>query len=184
MKKLMSQSEFARHINQSRQHVSALKQAGRLVLVGDKVDAEQSKELIKNTAGNRDDVKARYSESKKSRSDEKEQFSETIKEAQRVKVMAESRRVAAIADKEEMERDKLAGELIAREDVDASMKFIGASVRSLLDVFPDQVAPVLAPINDINECHALLTEQCRNVLVRLGEAIEQHHQQIMVDKNA
>ena len=178
MSKLMSQSEFARHIKQSRQHVSALKQAGRLVMQGRMVDAEKSIEFIKQTGGSRDDVKARHAESRKSGSAEKEQISESIKEAHRIKVMAESRRVAAIADKEEMERDKLAGDLIAKEDVDASMKFIGASVRALLDVFPDQVAPMLAPVTDINECHALLTEQCRNILVRLGEAIEQHNLQL------
>lgn len=145
---------------------------------GGLVDAEKSVDMIKQTGGNRDDVKARHAETRKSGPDKKEQLSESLKEAHRIKVMAESRRVAAIADKEEMERDKLAGDLIAKEDVDASMKFIGASVRALLDVFPDQISPMVAPITDINECHALLTEQCRNILVRLGEAIDQHNSQL------
>jgi len=96
----------------------------------------------------------------------------TLKDASIIKAFAESRRVAALADKEEMERDRLAGDLIAREDVDAAMKFIGASVRGLLDVFPDQVAPLVAPVASMDECHALLTENCRNVLVGLGDAIK------------
>lgn len=93
-------------------------------------------------------------------------------EARRAKVLAESRRVQAAADREEMERDKLAGDLIAREDVDAAMKFIGASVRSLSEVFADQVAPIVAPMSNLDEVHAALTEARRDELVRLGEAIE------------
>lgn len=183
MSLLMTQSRFAKRINKSRQHVSDLKLAGRLVMNGKMVEVEKSIALIEQTAGNRDDVKARHAAARDSAKNEKDNLSETLRDAQRVKAMAESRRVAALADKEEMERDKLAGELIARDDVDVSMKFIGATVRSLLDVFPDQVAPMLAPITDINECHALLSDQCRNVLIRLGEAIE-HHNAELVGKNA
>ena len=71
-----------------------------------------------------------------------------------------------------MKAAQMAGNLIAREDVDAAMKFLGASVRAAMDVFPDQTAPVLCAVTDLNETHAVLTEACRNVLHDIGVAIE------------
>ena len=64
------------------------------------------------------------------------------------------------------------GDLIAREDVDNAMKFVGATVRGEMEVLPDQLAPLVAPVSSMEEVHTLIAEACRNVLVRLGEAIE------------
>lgn len=170
---LLNATEFAARQAWSPSYVTKLKKAGRLVLEGNKIRVKESLELIDQTSGNRDDVARRHSSERdggdlpSSQADK-----DSFKDAQRTKAMAESRRVVALADKEEMERDRLAGRLLDREDVDAAMKFIGATVRSLHDVFPDQTAPLVAPVASIEECHAILSEQCRNVLVSLGEAIE------------
>jgi phage terminase Nu1 subunit (DNA packaging protein) len=86
--------------------------------------------------------------------------------------MAQARKETAAANLLEMEMAQKRGELIARNDVDAALKFVGATLRGLLDVFPDQIAPQVAPIMSLEECHAQLGEACRNVLVQLGEAIE------------
>lgn len=179
MADLITQSEFASRIGKSRQYVGKLKDAGRLVMVGDKVDAEKSAAMIAQTSGTRDDVADRHAQNRAAASSSvpPQQF-DSMEKARRVKAVADARRVAALADKEEMERDKLAGNLIAREDVDAAMKFIGATVRSLMDVFPDQVSPVVAPITDMTECHALLSEHCRNVLIGLGDAIERQKNEL------
>lgn len=172
MADLLNQSQFAARIGQSRQYVSKLKQAGRLVMDGEKIDAEASVALIAQTSGTRDDVKERHAQTRSASAGEVPQaVIDSMEKARRVKAVSEARRVAAQADREEMERDRMAGDLIAREDVDAAMKFIGATIRALLDVFPDQVAPVIAPVTDMNECHAMLTDQCRGVLHGLGEAI-------------
>lgn len=173
--KTMTQREFAKHMGWADSYVTKLKNAGRLVFDGKRVKVNESIALIDQTAGSRDDVAARHKAARISHDQPEVDVvipDVTLKDAQRIKALAESRRVAALADKEEMERDRLAGDLIAREDVDAAMKFIGATVRGLLDVFPDQVSPVIAPVTSMDECHALLTEQCRNVLVGLGDAIE------------
>jgi hypothetical protein len=45
-------------------------------------------------------------------------------------------------------------------------------VRSQLEVFPDQVAPLVAPVSDLDEVNALLTEHCRQVLTAVAEALE------------
>lgn len=161
---LLSQSKFAARIGMTRQYVSKLKQEGRLVMAGKLVDVAASLARIEETQGTRDDVAQRHA-------DERGGVI-TLTEAKSLKAISEARRVAALADREEMERDRMAGELIAREDVDAAMKFIGATVRSLLDVLPDQTAPIVTPVTSLEECHALLTEACRNVLHGLGDAIE------------
>jgi len=62
------------------------------------------------------------------------------------------------------------------------MKFIGATVRSLMDVFPDQVTPLVAPVTDLGEVHQHLTDAARNVLIGLGEAIRQQQEKLAGEK--
>lgn len=59
MPKLVNQSQFARLIGMSRQHVSKLKASGRLVLVDGQVDVEASRKRIAETEGGRSDVAER-----------------------------------------------------------------------------------------------------------------------------
>ena len=117
------------------------------------VNVEASLEAMKQTEGNRQDVAERHAEARNRAQEHKtpDGADATMDEARRVKVLAESRRVAADADRAEIERDKLAGNLIAREDVEAVLKFTGAAVRQLLEVFPDQVAPLVAPVATLEE---------------------------------
>lgn len=208
--KALTFSEFAQLRQYSNSYVTKLKDQGRLVLTADgkRIKVRETLALIEQTAGNRADVAARHQDGRSDAQPEApakknpvsepitkaqqkkpakgaakdNEHADTLNEARRRKTMAESRRVEALADKEEMERDRLAGNLIAREDVDAAMKFIGASVRGLLEVFPDQTAPLVAPVMSLEECHSLLQEGCREVLVRLGEAIER--QKVMLDREA
>lgn len=109
----------------------------------------------------------------------KEPADPTLVEARRAKILAESRRAQAAADREEMERDKEAGQLLTREAVDTALKFLGATLRGLLDVLPDQLAPVVAPVSDLDEVHALLAQAARDVLTRLGEAMERQREQLL-----
>jgi len=70
------------------------------------------------------------------------------------------------------EYETLIDSLIARDDVDACLRFIETTMRSLLGVFPEQNAPALCAETDIHEIHAMLTEACRAVLDDIGLAIE------------
>ena len=87
-------------------------------------------------------------------------------------VDAKTRKESAQADQEEMKAAQMAGNLLAREDVDAAMKFLGAAVRAAMEVFPDQTAPLVVASTDMNEIHATLTDACRNVLADIGAAIQ------------
>jgi hypothetical protein len=92
--------------------------------------------------------------------------------ARHAKILAESRRAVALAEREEIERDKLAGELLERSEVELAFKTVGAQIRSLMETYPDQVAPLVAPVATLEDCHALLSEQCRNVLSNFSAAMQ------------
>jgi hypothetical protein len=196
----VTMAAFARLIGHDRSHVTRLRQAERIVCTGSGratlVDVAASIALIKQTSGLRDDVAARHASARPAPMGQGGESPRTqpaapgsanvaaspdtppeaplgiMEQARRDKLLAESRRVQASADREEMERDKLAGDLIAREDVDAAMKFVGATVRSEMEILPDQLAPLVVPITSIEEAHTLIAEAGSNILVRLGEAIE------------
>lgn len=178
----LGKAEFAKFIGRSPSYVTALRKAGRLAMTeGGRVRVAESLRLMLETKGIRDDVAARWAALAGM------EIPTAPREAQdapvgalgdggdvvlrRSRAESEARRAAALADQEEMNRDKMAGNLIAREDVDAAMRFLGAAVRSALDVFPDQVAPLVAPVTSLDEAHALLVDACRNSLDGIGQAL-------------
>ena len=61
------------------------------------------------------------------------------------------------------------GELIPKADVDLALRSFAASVRARLDVLPDQLAPLLAPVADLDEVHALLAEHSRSILSAVAD---------------
>ena len=107
---------------------------------------------------------------------------ESVYVASEAQTVAMARKISAQADQEEMKAAQMAGNLIAREDVDAAMRFLGAAVRAAMDVFPDQTAPIVCAVADLNETHALLTDACRNVLADIGAAIERQQAAISGSK--
>lgn len=186
----MGKKDFAAHIGRSPSYVTSLIKAGRLVLDGSgvhaKVKVAESLALIANTQGARDDVAARHAfergadglgpqpgpEIAPTGSGE---LAVTLRER---RAEEELRRTRALADQEEMTAAKMRGDLIAREDVDAAMKFVGATLRSLLEVMPDQLAPIVAPLTALDEVHAALQDHCRDIQERFGAAIARQKDEI------
>lgn len=185
---ILTKTQFAAHLGLAPSYVTALVKAGRVVLEGEgrtaRVKVAESIALIEATQSGRFDVARRHAAARR-RAPNEGQGDAVLRSApenapkrdaespdpERL-VDAKTRKESAQADQEEMKAAQMAGNLIAREDVDAAMKFLGASVRAAMDVFPDQTAPVLCAVTDLNETHALLTEACRNVLYDIGVAIE------------
>lgn len=82
---------------------------------------------------------------------------------------AQARKEAALADLAEMDVQQKRGNLIPKDDVDAALRSFATSVRARLDVLPDQLAPLLAPVADLDEIHALLAEHCRSILAAVAD---------------
>jgi phage terminase Nu1 subunit (DNA packaging protein) len=191
---ILTKSDFAKLLGLMPSYVTALIKAGRVVLDGDgraaRVRVAESLALIEATQGGRFDVARRHAAARRqganagagipmvrSTPENASKRDSDDVEPERL-VDAKTRKESAQADQEEMKAAQMAGNLIAREDVDAAMKFLGAALRAAMDVFPDQTAPVLCAVTDLNEIHALLTEACRNVLMDIGAAIERQREQL------
>lgn len=189
---IATQAEFARLMGVNRSTVTRTwKQAGRLVMEGDKVDVEASRARIIATADpQRTDVAERHASARASAvppaptpeaqtaqpAPEKAPQS-TEANAGHPDVLGNSYQAARAvkekyaALKAKADYEQQIAHLIPREDVDAAMRHLGAAVRSAMDVFPDQTAPLVAPVSSMDEVHSLLSEACRSVLADIDDAL-------------
>lgn len=194
----LGKKEFADTLGLSPSYVTALIKAGRVVLDGEgrsaRVKVAESLALIESTSAGRFDVARRHAAARRRapneatpdatqrpRSENAPKRDSESREDERL-VDAKTRKESAQADQEEMKAAQMAGSLIAKDDVDAAMKFLGAAIRAAMEVFPDQTAPLVVASTDMNEIHATLTDACRNVLADIGAAIQR--QQAALTKGA
>jgi len=178
MTELVSKREFATRIGQSPSYVTQLLHDGRLILEGTgrsaRVKVSESLKRIEQTGGGRPDVAARHARERANGGASDSGIDKIGSNYQAARAVKE--KYAALTAKAQYET--MIGNLIEREDVDACLRFIGATVRSLMESFPDQNAPVLCAETDIHEIHAMLTDACRAVLEDIGLAIERQKKTI------
>lgn len=189
-----SKRAFAARVGYSQPYISKLAKEGRLVLEGSgptsRVIIAESLKLMEQTGGSRPDVAARFAQERSNRAKTqageyaaKQIDSGAIVQAAGApdsgidKIGSNYQAARAVKEKyaaltAKASYETMIGNLIPREDVDAAMRFVGAAVRSAMDVFPDQQAPVLCAIADIHEVRATLADACRNVLIDVGQAID------------
>lgn len=163
----VTQSEFARLKGWNKSTVTRAKQAGRLVMVSGLVDVEATEARLAASSGGRDDVAARHAAARGAPEAPAAPSAGSVGGESRAD--AQARKESAAADLLEIELAEKRGSLIPKEDVDAALKAMGASVRARLDVLADQLAPVVAPVADMDEVHALLAEHFRAVLAGIAD---------------
>jgi hypothetical protein len=185
---LMKQAAFAAAQGWNRSTVTRLKQAGRLVMEGALVDPVASLVRIRDTGGMRFDVAERHAAQRDGNGGLKVGADGTAmggegedKSAGTIappapdgalgerRADAQARKESALADMAEMDVKQKRGELIPKVDVDMALRSFGASVRAKLDVMPDQLAPILVAVADLDEIHALLAEHCRGILSAVAD---------------
>lgn len=196
--------EFAGFLGVTPQYVTKLGQAGRLVRDADgTINVEASRQRIEETGGTRPDVAERHREGRA----KKKQVGSAVALAapsvgdlqQRFQARQEQQAQAAgiggdlagmslqgaRAVKEKYgalrakaEYETLIGNLLAREEAETAMRFIGGAVRAALDVFPDQTAPLVAPVADLDEIHELLTQACRDALHNIETTIRRQQDEL------
>lgn len=181
----LGKREFATMLGQHPSHVTKMLNEGRLVMEGSGIKARvrvaESLERIAQTGGGRPDEAIRQAHNRAAKASAGK---DTTSDNQAEKIGNNYQAARAVREKyaalkAKAEYETLIGNLIPREDVDAALRFVGATIRSLMDVFPDQQAPILCAVSDIHEVNALLTEACRNVLVDIGSAIERQTQAVI-----
>lgn len=156
----LNQSDFADLIGVHKSHITRLKQQGRVVIVGSgkaaRVDVVASRLRLAETEGGRDDVKARFDVLK---------GVEAPNAPSEKRVDAQSRKEAAQADVAEMERDKMRGQLIEREQVEAALADQVAFARQGIENFPHRIAAQLVG-KDFDQIVALLKQE---VVAMMGD---------------
>lgn len=183
MKKL-SQAAFAQQLGVDRSYITQLKQAGRLVMTADgKVDVEASELRIKETEDpNRDDVRARHA---KNRKPEVAVKPESIKAEKPTKVKdkksddeisfqrgrAKEQHFKAL--QAELLYQKTMGTLVEISSVQKGAAEIGKQLRALLENLPDQLAPELAAVTEVERVNAILVERCEQILNELASKVQQ-----------
>lgn len=173
----LTRKQFADMMGWSPSYVTKLGEQGRLVLTEDskRVKVAETRALIEGTEGSRSDVAQRHADGRDKQAgfpgNDGAEDDASLAQAKKVKAVAEARRLAALADQEEMNRDKQAGALIAREDVDFVLNDYGATLRGLLENLADRLAPVVYPLKTLEETHAAISEATESLQHELAETM-------------
>lgn len=149
----ITQAELARRLKVSRASVSKAVKVGRIVAdadgLFDPVEAEM--QWLSNT---RPSARARR------------------KAGPGGYAEARARKESALARMAELRLAQAEGGLIEREAVEYALDSVGATLRALMDSFPDRVAPLVFQRQTVNEIHAILTEAGDDVLRELSAEME------------
>ena len=179
-----SRADFARRMGWNRSSVTRAVQDGRVVLIGGRVDVDASMEKINALASPSAHHRAHAQQLVEDRHaktqaamrayappGEKTVVAESIEELNRRLKSAEAEKREHEADMARMERETMAGNLIAREDVEFALDDFGATLRSLMENLADRLAPVVHPLQTIEETHAALSEAAQDVLQTMHEQL-------------
>ena len=180
-----TRADFARQMGVNKGTVTRWVQTGRAVLAGDRVDVEASIARLQETSGARPDVAERHAAERGSaiptQPAAKVGAGDTAPPMASAPAGAEGDRVgnsyqAARAVKEKysalsakLDYERSVGNLIPKEDVDSALRAFATHVRARLDVMPDQLSPLLGPVSDLDEIHAILSESARGILTAVAD---------------
>lgn len=189
-----TRADFARRMGWNRSSVTRAVQDGRVVLSGGLVEVEASLEKIEALASPYAHHRAHSQQLEEARHAKTPTAGavaaamralapieapvslppgESIEELNRRLKKAEADKREHEADMARMERETMAGNLIAREDVEFALDDFGATLRSLMENLADRLAPVVHPLQSIEETHAALSEAAQDVLQTMHDRLAQ-----------
>lgn len=190
-----TRADFARRLGWNRSSVTRAVQDGRVVLIGGLVDVDASLSKIEALASPSAHHRAHAQQLVEARQ-VKTPTATAVAAAMNAyapldeAAPAESieqlnlRLKRAEANKREheeaitrMERETRAGNLIAREEVDFAMDDLGATLRSLMENLADRLAPVVHPLQSLEETHAALAEAAQDVLQTVHDQLQRKAQE-------
>src|SRR5574340_321775 len=144
---LETRAEFARRMGWNRSSVTRGVQDGRVVLEGDLVSVEASlakiEALAHPAAHHRAHAQQLEEERQAKAGGDDKPAPEGIEELNLRLKRAEADKREHEAEMARMERETMAGNLIAREDVEFALDDFGATLRSLMENLADRLAPVV-----------------------------------------
>lgn len=165
----VTQAEFARLIGVGRSYVTALKNAGRLVLDdAGKVLVEESKRRIAETADpGRDDVRARWeSERSNSAVDADETEKTTDDPISHDYHRARAKKEHYLAEQARIEFEQQIARLVEKSDVEAAIEDVISVMRQALENMPHRTAPELVG-KDLDAIRATLKQEVHGALAEM-----------------
>ena len=160
----VSQAEFARMEGKARSYITALKNAGRLVMTADgKVDVEASRARLTDTADpNRDDVKERW---------EKERTPPAADPSQSDKIGNGYQAARAVKEKyaamqAKLEYERAIGKMIEKSEVEAATIDVVTALRQAIENIPHRAAPELVG-KDLDAIRATLKQEIHGALAEM-----------------
>lgn len=183
---LETRADFARRMEWHRSSVTRAVDDGRVVLCNGMVDVEASLKKIEalaspyahhrahalqleedRTAKNAPTPPAEPPEVTKAKSESLDALNLRLKTAEADKREHE-------ADIARMDREFKAGNLLAREDVEFALDNYGATLRGLLENIADRMAPMIQPLQTLEEVHAALNSMAQEVLQTMHDQLQRH----------
>lgn len=185
---LESKTKFAKRLGIHKSHLSRGKSLQWLVMVGDMVNVEESierREMFASSDPHHMAHALRLVEERAYKAITTPPDSAVppagAAESAETLVAVQYRRAKADADKREheaeiarMDREIKAGNLLAREDVQFALDDFGATLRGLMENLPDRLAPVMYPLQTLEETHAALYQASQEVLQTMHDQLQRH----------
>lgn len=197
-----SKSEFARRLGVSPSYVTKLLSLGRLAMTADgRVDVEKSEQMIDKTKDpNRDDVRRRHRQERKAKAggvaappeavpaegdgdgDPDDDLPPSGTDAiSYASSKAKKEHFAALTA--QLEYERAIGRLVDIESVQQAGTEVGATLRTALENMTDKLAPLLAPVSDEAQVHAMLVEYVEEVLTEIGRKVAEFGRQMKDNKS-
>lgn len=179
---LMTRNEFAEHMGVNKSTVSRWISSGRVQpSPTGKIDAAAAKRSLAATESPEPHHQARIAQIALEKSQEQNALPEEGKDEINLRYKrAMTKEREAKAELAAMERDREAGLLVERGEVDHALRDIGIVLRNALESMPDRIAPVLAAHNgDVNAIHASLGDTAHTLLIEISEHMRRKAQEAL-----
>lgn len=169
----MNQADFARHIGVGRSRVHALKEAGRLVMVGDLVDVAASKARINATRSPAHDEQATATLSPQGAATSSAPHAPPAAAPQDDKIGNSYQAARAVKERYLALEAKRAyevacGQLMRADDVAAAVAYAATTLRTRLEALPDVLSSQLAGPLDEAHRRAVIAEAIEHILAGLS----------------
>lgn len=177
----MTRAEFARHMKVNRSTVTRWIERGR-IQINDRglIDVSAAKRALPATESPEPHHQARSAQIAEQKAQQAAPpSSDAVDIALRLK-RAMTKEKEAKAELAAMERDKIAGLLVDRGEVDYLIRDVGEVIRAHLEGLPDRVAPTLAAHNgDVAAIRSSLEGAIRDVLTEFAHHMGRKAEEVL-----
>lgn len=168
---LMSQTDFAKHIGANRSYVTQLKNAGRLVMEGRKVNVEASSQRIDETKDpSKEGVTKRHEQERERKEQGVGKEGLSVSGSGSRYQSAKARREEANAELTEIDLKTRRGQLLVAEEAKACVADGDTIIRNRLESLPDTLAPQLAAETDEQKIRSMLADYIESLLGDLSRS--------------